>query len=1626
MRQSAMHLLQHRCALPLLTQPAPRPHCTIDVGLHAAPVLPITTEGSGANGAEASGASSSVGRVRMSNASGRMPCFSAAPVACVQAPSHALHPLYFHAQAALSLAPAAAAPQPQLHAARRMPAATLPRRRARHVSTNAAAAATNTAAGTSTGAHSSSRSAAGAAAAAAADPVVRARLGDSDDDDDGDDEGGARAADAGADAVVAVAANDEELALLAEQQSDGEDSAAPPPPLPRLPAAVVGPSVTEQLEYFQRHLGCKRLSSSMSSSGSGELDAPAHAVSAAEFESEALNDVPEDLLAGLLQEDERLRQREMMEDLTGERLLTLQVARSHTGRDAASASAASAAAASTAASPATSISLALFPTGALMEELALAELSFHSIDADVIGSGGGGGGGGGGSSMATPLLQVTQLHSTPLDSTIRQLCLTTPVPAPPSADLSRPQLPAAMPLIVSRSTCQMFVHTITFDPAAASSAAAAASASAGADSGAAPAAPAFASLLALDSHCFTSPIVHMCANPWLPSEVAFLLQDASIWLWNMQELSHERIAQLQRRGAASASNEGNDGARAVASMSLPKRRLTHIPVSRYWHPSLGHSILLPPLPWGRICFTPHARSLVLVLQQGAVQVDIRAPYATSRASRALAPARGKLVALPVLDLSRQQLFSMAQLREVDERSAVTPRLYAASVSPANPFHLALVSSDFLMLVDVRAPSVPLIEWRHHQGGEPPTHIEWLDDRHKCATCSPHDAYFLTHNCVRNEVTLYHYTFSDVAVGIGIGDGHHSQPGPLSCVASTLHSSFTPLRLPSLVHTEQRQRQRQSASGSVSDAALDMPNPLVGVRAVADPRLPASVGLWHLLQLSEYGALVSQAFQHRHDDASDVDVATIVPIQIPPDAAVVPADAGAPAAAAESDEASGMDIDDGSEASSIAERKYRGGSSAAAATAAAAAALSQRAVGAAAASDDESVAPPSPSKARASLHVLLPSTPTSSVAAAGLSASPSPQSSPPSLAALLATPERYERPWVQKHEIKPYRAVNLRAMLQDIDVGPKGDAAVAGGAGAGAGAEAGPGALDSGPPMSLPVATTFAHLLALLIPALNGAHELVRGYLALPKTLSELTHFLLDQGLVPAQVLASLAPQALAQAPPDGSEAPLPRSRDLSAPSLHAVAQLVSECMHAFVHAAAYGLQSVPAHMPFHRERWDALLPALLASQPAATSAARKRRRNLKISASQSREDDGDAHGHGQGPAIEPLNPFAPSFPQPIFPVFHVHLALSRFAHHHVVAPSNGTVEEEDSASLPLIGRKRSASAAAAAPAQCTCGTQSLVGDASCCCVPLCACLHCMRLHATLFTTSPTVLHTPWPHERAAASAAAAAAFADTQPDASQPSWSQVSASPSAPMCVSSFLTPAKHASFGGSRGAASLGPVADLSQDIDFLMSQGTEGEADPMATQPLPFGSQEDSDAMDDKLDIKRRMVDSKKPLAMGAGAGDGSDAPAPGGGVMFAVAEGEEGNGEAAADEEEGGAAAAQPADPNGVLDMLGGMGESWRQYADILQEATAAGVSGAAAASASPSAAAAAGVAEASVQLAAREADLSEWNASLFRGWLVSHELAPDPAAMALAAAQMAEDTRGATLDTMEDPVRDDPDD
>jgi len=243
-----------------------------------------------------------------------------------------------------------------------------------------------------------------------------------------------------------------------------------------------------------------------------------------------------------------------------------------------------------------------------------------------------------------------------------------------------------------------------------------------------------------------------------------------------------------------------------------------------------------------------------------------------------------------------------------------------------------------------------------------------------------------------------------------------------------------------------------------------------------------------------------------------------------------------------------------------------------------------------------------------------------------------------------------------------------------------------------------------------------------------------------------------------------------------------------------------------------------------------------------------------------------------------------------------------------------------------------------------------------------------------------MLHVPWPHEQVAV---------EEQMAATQ---EMVSSQPTALLPSSSFLTPAKHVSFLRGRSVGPAAPVADLSQNMDFLMSQGSE--FDP--TQRLRMDDAEEGEEEDkNKMRMQHELTTTSDERAQDA-----------------------EGNAAAAAAIAE--AAAPPPADPHGVRDMLSGMGESWRQLEDMLQTATAQRTSDRTPSALLPTSSTAA----AAAGLAARESALSDWNADLFRGWLISHELLPDPKALAAEAAQIAEDMGGAVADLMaEEADRDD---
>ena len=1470
-------LLHSHSSLPLLAQPASRPQCSLDVGLHVAPVLPLMSlENSVAAADDSSTTLPRPPSVSMVNQRQRAPWFAAANIACVQAASPQLHPTFFAERQAQATHSAEAASA--LTASCSAPQAVGPRLTRAHTP------------------HRRSRAVAG----------MTAQPGpESHEDDDVDP-------------------------VRLHTAAAASDAALVPP------VVDSSRSVAEQLAYFQRHLCSKRLAHNVPVSTPLEASTTER-TTMDEFEREPLNDVPDELLTQLLQEDQQIRARERNEDLAQDRLVTLQT---HWPVRIAQSAAAAAASPSSSSRP---LSFAVFPAGALMEELALAELNFHSLGREA---------------LSSPQLSVTQLYSTPLDSQIRQVCLTAPVPAPP--DLKRGAQPmlaahAALPLIVSRTCQQMYVHALRLRP----------NEVAGAADSEAEAAP-VASLLGLDSHCFPSPIVHMASNAAIPSEVAFLLQDASIWLWNMQEFTHDLLANLQAPASAA-------GATAPAVPKTTQRRFTVIPASRYWSLSFGSHLLQLPLPWGRIAFAPHPRSLVLVLQQAVLQIDVRAPYTGS----SKVP-RGKVLPIPALAITHDRV--SAALTETAP-GPIFPRLHAASISPRCPFHLLLISSDFLMLLDLRSPTNAMIEWRHHQSGEPPSDIEWLDTGDErssaasaspCEECTERDQFFLTHNRSRNEVTLYHFATRAVT--------HQQQQSQQYPITSTFFSRFSPLRLQSIVHAEQRQSTDSAAATS------DLPNPLVGLRVLRDPRVDPRVGLFHVLQLSEYGALVSQSFQHRHDDRSAATNSTVVPVRIPKaiEAEISQQQHQQQQQQQQSAARKRARDDDEEEESDIGEQKHSESDA-----------------------DSERMPPPAPrlprgvplsASKRAGLSVLLPTSSFSPLSltrssSLPLAASPSPHSSPPSLAALLAAPEKYERPWVQAHEIKPHRAVNLTAMLQSL--APEAKAATTAVSSESSHSSARDHHSARAPP------TTFAHLVAQLIAALNQSQQSVQLFLSLPKTLDELARFLLDQRIVPVEILQTIAPEVEFErkhaAGAAASAATTVPSRTITPRGLHALAQLLAETMHAFLHAT-HG-DDRPTHVPYHRDRWDALLPALLGTSAAprlapSTAAVRKRRRKFSGASGASARSDGESNAGAESDSSSrrsmslqqlapmPLNPFSASFPQPSFNVSHVHLALNRFAE------AAGTEESTEGASL--------------AAASCTCGHPSTrVGV--CCCVPLCSSFHCMRLHSTLYTLAPSILCTAWPADRMERDADADAqqqlddgAF---PPLPSQPAFA--GAAVGAGAGSGSFRTPAKHASFGAGAGGRrqTLGPVVDLSQDISFLLSQGTQPVAEEDEQAAEHPEESEEKKARDMHHALSSFMQQSQQPNSSAS---------------MQTLTQSSSADQMPSVPEEgEDAAAAAPPANPHGLRDMLCGMGESWRQFAELMHDAAAAQLQ-----QSSSSAAAAAVAADASASLSSRFSDLSDWNGSLFRGWLVSHELEVDPLALAAQQAEIGEDMRGTTMDTMEE--------
>ena len=1151
-------------------------------------------------------------------------------------------------------------------------------------------------------------------------------------------------------------------------------------------------SIENQLTYYSRLVGTKRVRTALNDASSSssfhrraspgverasrDADADGASSSHDSFEFDAFLEecsthIPDALLRSLLVNDAHIERQESNEDLEGARLEFIL----HNGR-----------------------TLAILPTGALMEEIGIAELEWTQQDAPH--------------DLPTP--SMAMIHSLPIDSTIRQMLLATPANIPPAShdfdadtsdrlDNEAAVTHALMPLVFVRSCYQVHVATPVIPVTYSKSASRRRSAASSSSSSSTP------YLHLLDSHTFRSPIVDIAPNPLIPHEVAILLQDGSLILWSYPQLETAELQLLQ----AGATNALQD-----------HRRLTHFPPHSY----APHSTT-PILTWARLLFVHHARMILVITRRVVVQVDVRAPY-TPNGPSDMVPSRGRQLKLPALVLSANERYSSTYLRESAPFGDV---LYGASRHPTNPFHVLLVTSELVMLCDTRtalahATIQPILQWTHQQTGEPPCSVEWIDhslyhayrSNHApthhaddaCHACTENDHYFLTWNRSRTEVTLYHYAFEPFTratlPAMSAMRGHG---------LSTPFSSFNPLRLPSIVHALQGERlatHHPIMSIDAAESNASATNPLVGLKCLPTPRFQPSAtpsssssssssssprprsSAMTLFHLSLYGAVLYQQFQHTHDDASPASSHAVVAWK---HAHVTPK----PSAL------------DGGPASPSPLQRQSSNSSA----------------------------------ATTSMTTVTPRRRNRPLSMSPISSSPS------------TSLGRDLPPWLMPNEIKPFHAVNLKGLLEACaeNIAPASDTK--------SGRDdltrdtmtssnsSDDAFLSNDPFTSTP---SFSHLLAAMISCINSSAALIFTYLALPKTLFEVTRFMIDTkdvidpstialmkqfGLrfvdaapsvvsepvsTPTRRTRRRATNSIAKNVSQAHSLPLP-SKQLSARDLQTVAHVVYAALHAFVHS----FDPSQSHTPYHIDRW-------------ARQMTRIRRGELIDSGA---GDDSDADDNRE--TRRQLDPYSESFPQPTFALYHHHLSLERFAHHNnhdvhvktqIIKTQPDDSENEDreddngeegegrhspksSPTNPSLSQKKVATCSCSSPSSRLDGSSSPSSSSShCCCLPICPSSHCLRLHSVTFSASPTILQLHWPNE---ASNRLLLSTSTPTKSSSLDDDVHVELAPFDPAVgnVAPRLTGAMHQPI-----------VQDLSRDIGFLMSQSqtTEEFAPTLGEQPM------------------------------------------------------------------------------------------------------------------------------------------------------------------------------------------------
>lgn len=174
------------------------------------------------------------------------------------------------------------------------------------------------------------------------------------------------------------------------------------------------------------------------------------------------------------------------------------------------------------------------------------------------------------------------------------------------------------------------------------------------------------SFQSVDTVTSDSPLLHIAANPLLPTEFISLASDGSLLLWNLDDVGSNRVV--------------------VFPAELEEDQ-----------------------SFGRIAYAQHPRQLLLATPHAVQQIDLRVPYSSFTSQSLQLP--------PFIEPAPKTKYQRYN-------ASIPDRIWSINVNTENMFEFAVVTSHYLMLFDLRYAKKSLLEWQHHEYPTVATQLEF--------------------------------------------------------------------------------------------------------------------------------------------------------------------------------------------------------------------------------------------------------------------------------------------------------------------------------------------------------------------------------------------------------------------------------------------------------------------------------------------------------------------------------------------------------------------------------------------------------------------------------------------------------------------------------------------------------------------------------------------------------------------------------------------------------------------------------------------------------------------------------------------------------------------------------------